>query len=170
VQRAVAAAVPSDKIFGSLYYRNNIRRLQHPTHSWMGTWSISFNERYSGVRTSDIQSSWTGRIGENILSGICALKSVMFQNWTLSCTPIHLSESQSNNFSPNNDPPLGQRSSIQIQSLECQPAAPILALLPCQVLIKIKAVSLNNRDLDAMNVYYDSFWKQDTSTACPLQW
>jgi NADPH:quinone reductase-like Zn-dependent oxidoreductase len=53
------------------------------------------------------------------------------------------------------------------KGLEYQPAAPVPALLPHQVLIKIKAVSLNYRDLDAMTGYYNSFRKHG-KTPLPL--
>jgi NADPH:quinone reductase-like Zn-dependent oxidoreductase len=53
------------------------------------------------------------------------------------------------------------------KGLEYKPSAPIHSLLPHQVLIKIKAVSLNYRDLDAMTGYYDSFRKHG-KTPLPL--
>ncbi|KAF2493719.1 putative alcohol dehydrogenase [Lophium mytilinum] len=53
------------------------------------------------------------------------------------------------------------------RALELQPSAPLPTLLPHQVLIRIKAVSLNYRDLDAMTGYYNTF-RTHSKTPLPL--
>lgn len=53
------------------------------------------------------------------------------------------------------------------QNLQFYPAVPLPQLKPHQVLIKIKCVSLNYRDLDAMRGYYNSFRKHG-KTPLPL--